>query len=65
MELKHYMVLAIKTIFIHSPGTLDTSLLSRLPDPLSNPNFINDFMSYVSQDEWSEFMASSVSLMQS
>ena len=57
------MVLAIKTLFIHSPDSFDTSKLSSLPDPLSNPNFTDDFMAYIPQDEWNHFMASLVSLI--
>lgn len=56
------MVLAIKTIFIHSPESFNTSQLSLLPDPLSNPNFTEDFMAYIPQDEWNHFMVSSVSV---
>lgn len=61
IESKHYMVLAIKTFFIHSPDSFDISNLSLLPDPLSNPNFTEDFMVYTAQDEWNHFMATSVS----
>ena len=57
------MVLAIKTLFIHSPDSFDTSKLSLFPDPLSNPNFTDDFMAYIPQDEWNHFMASSVSFI--
>ena len=60
VESKHYLVLAIKTLFIHSPDSFDTSKLSLLPDPLSNPNFTDDFMTYILQDEWNHFMAYSV-----
>ena len=63
MESKHYMVLAIKTLFIHSLDSFDTSKLSLFPDPLSNPNFTDDFMAYIPQDEWNHFMASSVSFI--
>ena len=63
VESKHYIVLAIKTLFIHSPSSFDTSILSQLPDPMSNPNFIDDFMAYISQEEWNKFMASSVSFL--
>jgi len=65
VESKHYMVLAIKTLFIHSPDSFDTSKLLMLPDPLSNPNFIEEFLAYYPQDEWNQFMASSVSLIYS
>lgn len=57
------MVLAIKTLFIYSPNSFDTSKLLMLPDPLSNPNFIEEFLVYFPQDEWNQFMASLVSFI--
>jgi len=55
------MLLAIRTILIHASDALDISQLYNLPDASANPNFAQEFGAYTAQEEWSQFIASSVS----
>jgi len=55
------MILAIRAIFIHASDRLDLSQLNNFPDASANPNFAQEFSSYAVQEEWSQFIASSVS----
>jgi len=56
------MILAIRAILIHASDGLDFSQLHNLPDASANPNFAQEFSTYTVEEEWSQFIASSVSL---
>ena len=56
------MILAIRAILIHASDGLDFSQLHDLPDASANPNFAQEFSTYTTEEEWSQFIASSVSL---